>query len=250
MKNLLKIHNLTLQRSESFCLHLDKLRLEAGTILCVAGPNGSGKSTLVECLAGLLTGPDIDITICGRPLRDNLLDIKAAIGYIPDSESWLIKELCAQEYFKLIIETCKDFGVSEDKMRYRVQHLAKVLRFDAFLQPLDSLSHGNKKKVQIIAGLLHEPRVVIVDELRNGLDPLAIIAAESIIRSEASRGAIVVAATHDLWWAERIADEVLLLLDGKVALYQETDDLLEKYGSIENLFVQIIEKEHDHHAAV
>jgi ABC-2 type transport system ATP-binding protein len=250
MKNILKIHNITLQRSASFSLHLDKLRLEAGTILCVAGPNGSGKSTLVECLAGLLSGPDIDITICGRPLRNNLLETKAAIGYIPDDESWLIKELCAQEYFNLIINTYRDLGTSEDKMRYRQQYLAKVLRFEAFLQPLESLSHGNKKKVQIIAGLLHEPSIVIVDELRNGLDPLAIIAAESIIRSEASRGAVVVAATHDLWWAERIADEVLLLLDGSVALHQATDDLLEKYGSIENLFVQIIEREHENHAAV
>jgi ABC-2 type transport system ATP-binding protein len=135
-------------------------------------------------------------------------------------------------------------------MQYRLRQLSRMLHFSAFEQPLESLSHGNKKKVQIIAALLHEPKVIVLDELRNGLDPLAIIAAEELVRSEASRGACIVAATHDLWWAQRIATETLLLIDGKVAYHENTDRMLEQYGSLETLFIQLATPRGPNHAAV
>jgi len=129
-------------------------------------------------------------------------------------------------------------------MRYRLLAFAEALRFTAFEQVLSSLSHGNKKKVQLIAGLLHQPGIIILDELRNGLDPLAILAAERLIKDEAARGACVVAATHDLWWAERISHETMLLVDGSVAIHDRTDNLLATYGSLEHLFIKLGMKTH------
>lgn len=238
---MLRIENITLRRSSTFCLHLGNIRLTGGTILCVAGPNGSGKSTLIECLAGLLTSPTIRIFADGQLVSQNIRSTKTIIGYIPDDEDWFIKELCAQEYFNVLIQTYCKVDIPVEKMRYRVQYFASLMRFTAFTQPLVSLSHGNKKKVQLIAGLLHEPGIIILDELRNGLDPLAIIAAEKILRTEAARGACIVAATHDLWWAERIADETMLLIDGSVAIHKSTKELLTAYSSIEELFIALTE---------
>jgi ABC-2 type transport system ATP-binding protein len=236
------------RRSRKFCLHLRKLRLKGGRILCVAGPNGSGKSTFIECLAGVLTGPSINIRINGKQLSSNIRATKAAIGYVPDDENWFVEELNAKEYFNLLVTIYAELGIPSDKMHYRWQYLARSLNFNSLEQPLTSLSHGNKKKVQLIAGLLHQPQLIIVDELRNGLDPLAILAAETIVREEAARGACVVAATHDLWWAERIADETLLLTNGEVAVHDETRRLLTRYGSIENLFVQTVKQDSGHAA--
>lgn len=237
---MLEVNKLVAKRSDSFSLTLPKLSVAGGSVLCVAGPNGSGKTTLIECLAGLLTPTDGTITIAGQPVSHDLKAPRAVMGFVPDDEDWLIKELSAREYFRLLIDIYKDAGVRTD-MSAHSKRLADRLRFTAFDQPLASLSHGNKKKVQIIAGLMHQPKLIILDELRNGLDPIAIIAAEQLVRDEAKRGACVIAATHDLWWAQRIAKEILLLVDGKPAVHLPTSRIVKKYGSVEKLFIETVQ---------
>jgi ABC-2 type transport system ATP-binding protein len=250
MKNVLRIEHLSIRRSRSFTLLVDKISVRGGNILCIAGPNGSGKTTLIETLVGVLTASSVDIAINGHSVGRNLKETRALTGYIPDDEGWFIKELCASEYFALLMRIYGEVGIPVEKMRYRIKHFANQMRFTNFDQPLESLSHGNKKKVQFIAGLMHEPKLIVIDELRNSLDPLAIISAENVIRAEAARGACIVAATHDLWWAERIAQQTMLLIDGKVALYKKTDAILEEYGSLEKIFVQLATQEPHERTAV
>lgn len=250
MKHTLKIERIALRRSDRFSLDIQSIKIQGGTILCIAGPNGSGKTTLMECLVGVLASPNIKATIDTRAIGMNLRATKALTGYIPDDEHWFVKELCAAEYFELLSDIYVSVGVPRQKLDYRIRSLAATLQFTTFSQPLESLSHGNKKKVQIVAGLMHEPQLIIVDELRNGLDPFAVVAAEEIIRMEAERGACVVAATHDLWWAERIADETMLLIDGKVAIHKNTVSLLEEFGSLEKLFMRLVRRGEAAHASL
>lgn len=234
---VLQITDLEVKRSKDFSLKISQLSLEPGKILGVAGPNGSGKTTLLEALAGILQPDGGVIKVCGLPLTNNLRQTKTQLGIIPDDDGWFVAELTAHEYFGLLVKVYEQAGCRINPLR--IDNLAKRLQFTAFDQRLDSLSHGNKKKVQLIAGLMHGPRVIIVDELRNGLDPLAIIAAEQVIRSEAARGAAVVAASHDLWWSQRVTDETLLLSDGRVLVHNRTKVLVERYGSLENLFLKV-----------
>jgi ABC-type multidrug transport system ATPase subunit len=172
-------------------------------------------------------------------LSNDIRSIKAHIGFIPDDENWFISELCATEYFELLARIYSEAGATAS-MPSNVIGYATSLGFTAFKTPLRMLSHGNKKKVQLIAGLMHEPSVVIVDELRNGLDPLAILAAEELILQQAARGACIIAATHDLWWAERIAQEVAFMHNGSVLIHGDTPSLLRTYGSLESMFRQKI----------
>jgi ABC-2 type transport system ATP-binding protein len=241
MKSIVAVRNLKVYRSKDFSLELKALRLAPGEILGVTGPNGSGKTTLLECLTGLFTIAGGSILVGGKPLDPSLQSIKAKVGYIPDDDEWLLAGLSAQEYFELLTAVYTKAGIKTD-MPSRVHRLSTTLQFSAFRQQLGSLSHGNKKKVQIIAGLMHAPPVVIVDELRNGLDPLAIIAAEQIIKEEAVRGAGIIAATHDLWWAERIANQVLFLKNGSVAANEPTTELIKRYGSLENFFLKTMKE--------
>jgi ABC-2 type transport system ATP-binding protein len=156
---------------------------------------------------------------------------------VPDDEDWLIKELCAKEYFGLLARVYREAGVSTDITK-RVAALSNMLHFTSHMQPLESLSHGNKKKVQLIAGLMHSPKVIILDEVRNGLDPLAIIATEQLLTQETKRGACIIATTHDLSWAERTADDILLLTDGKIHVHEKTAAIVKCYGSLQKLFLQ------------
>jgi len=243
MKQQLKVTDLYVRRSGDFALTIDRLSLSPGNILCITGPNGSGKTTLLECLSGLLTPQRGRITFGDHIINTNIKASKALLGIIPDDEDWLVKELCAKEYFDLLIGIYQSAGVTSS-MSARVNRLASALSFSTFYQPIEQLSHGNKKKVQIIAGLLHKPKLIIVDELRNGLDPLAIIAAERLLRTEAKRGASIVAATHDLWWAERMADELILLVNGKPRLNDTVKKVITRYGNVENAFLKIVQDSH------
>lgn len=240
MNKPLTVNGLTVKRSDQFTLRLDSLECPAGQIVCITGPNGSGKTTLLECVAGLLSPDGGSVHIMGTLVGSNIAATRTSLGYIPDDEHWFIQELCAQEYFLLLEGMYKKAGVRTD-MKQRVSVLASTIHFSAFTQRLASLSHGNKKKVQIIAGLMHQPALLVIDELRNGLDPLAIIAAEQLIRRETARGLGILAATHDLWWAERLASDIVMLVDGKISVRGKARSLVKKHGSLENLFIKIME---------
>jgi ABC-2 type transport system ATP-binding protein len=236
MKTAVSIKDLELSRSTSFRLHVPRLRIKQGEIVCVTGPNGGGKTSLIECIMGLSKPSRGLVTINGLPVSENLFATRSSLGFIPDDEAWLIAELCAKEYFALLRKVYTDAGVQND-METEVRELAQKLHFTAWQQQLSSLSHGNKKKVQIIAGLMHRPTVIVVDELRNGLDPLAILAAEHMLKTASGRGTAIVAATHDLWWAERIATHVILLVNGSVRASASTTEIVAQYGSVEQLFL-------------
>lgn len=235
----LEVRSLIVVRSTDFTLQLPLLKLGAGKILCIAGPNGSGKTTLIEALAGIIPLTNGEVRLAGRPLTAELRDIRGSIGFIPDSDEWFVGELTAGEFFELTASVYRQAGHRLNLIG-RARDLAQELYFTSFDQTLDSLSHGNKKKVEIIAGLMHAPSLIIIDELRNGLDPLAIIAAERIIKREASRGASIIAATHDLWWAERFSDSTLLLVDGREVVQSATKQLIAKWGSLESLFLDAV----------
>lgn len=235
----LQISDLYFSYGSGFRLAIPQVKVNAGEIVCIAGPNGGGKTTYLECLTGLLQPNSGHISICGKIIKPTIYHTKALIGYIPDDEDWFIKELTATEYFAVLKSVYWAAGVAVD-MDQRCMELAKALRFSAFSQPLQQLSHGNKKKVQVIAALMHAPKVLIVDELRNGLDPLAVIAAEGLIKQAAQAGTCVIAATHDLWWAERLASSVLLLVDGKPVLQASTPHIKRRYKHVENAFLELV----------
>jgi len=229
------IKHLHVRRGANFTLQIPHLQLSAGKVLCIIGPNGSGKTTCIETLAGIVAPNAGSVSIGGRRVGPNLRAHKAMLGFIPDDENWFVQHLSAREYLQLLSSIYQEAGVKTD-MPARVSILARALHFSAFDQLLDQLSHGNKKKVQLIAALMHQPKVIIVDELRNGLDPLSIIAAEDTLKAEAQRGASIIAATHDLWWAQRFADRIMLLEDGNVRVSESTRVLVGEYGSLEKMF--------------
>jgi ABC-2 type transport system ATP-binding protein len=235
---MLTIDGLRVRRSSKFELSIPFLNLLPGSVTCVVGANGSGKTTLVESIVGLLPPKEGVVKVSGHNAHLDIAEVKRAIGYIPDDDTWIIPELTAREYFELLVSV--QSNVSNKKlMLKRARDIAEELMFTSFDQQLGQLSHGNKKKVQIVAGLLHDPHFIVVDELRNGLDPIAIIQAENLLKRKQMGGTAIIAATHDLWWAERFADDIVMIKRGHIVLHQETKDIVQKSGSLEKRFMEL-----------
>lgn len=234
----LDIVSLKIKRNDTFTLNVLSLIVKTRGIVCLVGANGSGKSTLLEAIVGILNGNNGSIHIQGALLGLDTVEAKTKLGYIPDDDTWIISELTAREYFDLHVAIYKQAGVRA-KMVRNVKEMAKKLSFNSFNQTMGSLSHGNKKKVQIIAALMHEPKVIVVDELRNGLDPISIKSAEDLLLQRSKRGAAILAATHDLWWAERMSKRIIMIKDGSIMLDGSTKQIVQVAGSLENKFMQL-----------
>lgn len=238
IKQVLTVRKLKIRRSSNFELSVANLVLRTNGVVCVVGANGSGKTTLLESVVGLLLPDSGEARIMGKRLSLEEPAAKTLLGYIPDDDGWIIAELTAREYFTLHRAIYRRAGVKAD-LEHNVEDLAEHLLFSNFDQPLGALSHGNKRKVQIIAGLMHDPALIVVDELRNGLDPIAIKRAEDLIKRKSRQGTAVLAATHDLWWAERFAEEVIMIKNGSVLLQEATSKIIKSAGSVENKFMEL-----------
>jgi ABC-2 type transport system ATP-binding protein len=235
---MLNIDGLRVRRSSKFELNIPFLNVMPGSVTCVVGANGSGKTTLVESIVGLLPPKEGVVNISGHNAHLDIAEVKRAIGYIPDDDTWIIPELTAREYFELLVSVQSNES-NKKLMLKRSRDLAEELMLTSFDQQLGQLSHGNKKKVQIVAGLLHDPHFIIVDELRNGLDPIAIIQAENLLKRKQMGGSAIIAATHDLWWAERFADDIVMIKRGHIILREETKHIVERSGSLEARFMEL-----------
>lgn len=224
-----------------FELRVKQLNLPAGKIACVVGPNGGGKTTLLLTALGLLPHEGA-VKISGQVYDGTQAVLKAQLGFIPDDPELLFDELTAREFWRLTASVLSDLGVGQRLvLEGRAEDLAKQLSFDPPAKLAKNYSHGMRKKTQIVNALLGEPSIIIVDELRNGLDPIAIKQAEDLIQSEKKRGAAILAATHDLWWAERFADHIYIVYQGQIVAQGTLNQLLKKGEKhLEEAFFRIL----------
>jgi ABC-2 type transport system ATP-binding protein len=221
---------------KTFKLEIEKLEILPGEITCIVGANGSGKTTLLETIAGLIKPTSGVIKIKNKVVDYSNSSSKKVIGYIPDDDGWIIPELTPSEYFTHLKKIYK-LNRSVEKL---TSSLCKKLLFTDTRRITGGLSHGNKKKVQIISGIMHEPSILIVDEMRNGLDPLAIMASEKLLLDQRDSGVTIIAATHDLWWAERISNNIVMLSAGKIILQDTVKNIVKTHGSLENCFLELV----------
>lgn len=184
------------------------IELYPGEIVGIVGANGSGKSTLMKILVGALQ-PD-----GGSVSRD------ATVGWCPQ-ETLLYDRLTVRETFDLFGEA---YDMADARVESRRDELATQLDFEQYLDyRVDHLSGGNRQKVNLAIALLHDPDVLLLDEPTSDLDPRNTAAIEGAIAEAVDRGIGVVVATHDMHQAERVADRVAVLLDGRVTEVGPTD---------------------------
>jgi len=214
--------------------------VKRGEIYGLLGPNGAGKTTTVKNILGLLEPDDGDIKVNGMdPLEDNK-EIKTLIGYISE-EPLIYKSLSPKEMFNFIV-TVRNLDTVEitNKIADLLDSLEAKQYYNA---PIVSLSKGNKQKMQIIAGLLHEPELLIMDEPLAGLDARSSRIVKDILKIHTSNGGAVLLSTHQMDTAENLCDRIGILVNGKLVAegtLNELRNIAQEVGaSLEDIFLKL-----------
>lgn len=223
-------------RDVSFTLH-------PGTVLGLLGPNGSGKSSTVGILTGLLSTSGGCVRVDGADIRENLDDYKSRMGYVPE-EAHLYSHLTGPEYLSLVGRLR---SLPEDTLRRRADRFLEVFGLaDERHTPMAAYSKGMRQKVLLSAALLHNPRILILDEPDSGLDVTSSLVLRGLVQTFAADGRLVLYSSHILGLVEQVATTVLILQNG-VAVGRgsvaELRDML-RQPSLELVFRQVV-VEHD-----
>jgi ABC-2 type transport system ATP-binding protein len=213
--------------------------LKPGGVLGLLGPNGSGKSTTVSILAGLLEPSGGTVHFNGLDVRDNVLDYKANIGYVPE-EAVLYAYLTGPEYLSLVGQLR---GLQPRALAARIEGFLTLFGLqDDRHAPMSAYSKGMRQKILISAALIHDPAIVILDEPNSGLDVTTTLVLRSLVQSLASEGRMVVYSSHVLESVERVATDIIILNDGKVVAHDSILRLREllELPSLEQVFRQLV----------
>jgi ABC-2 type transport system ATP-binding protein len=198
------------------------LIVEEGEIFGFIGPNGAGKSTTIRTILSIIHPSSGSATIFGKDVTRFGPEIRKQIGYLP-SEVYYYDNMRAME---LLRYSASFYNKPKAETEKRIKDLADLLNLDLH-KKIDNLSYGNKKKVGIIQGLLHEPKLIILDEPTGGLDPLIQQKFFGLIREENKRGATVLFSSHILGEVQRLCSRVGIIKDGKIIKVENIKDLLQ-----------------------
>jgi ABC-2 type transport system ATP-binding protein len=204
------------------------LTVPAGQIVGLLGPNGAGKSTMMKSILGLVRPDAGEIRLFGRPVGEDPVGAKRRVGYVPESPS-LYEFLTGAEYLDFVADM---YGLDRSTRRERIQQFLTGLELAGHENSLISgYSQGMRQKVALIAALAHRPRLLVLDEPLNGLDPRSARVTKDLLRNLASHeGVAVLFSTHVLEIAEAICDRVVILNRGSVIASGTLSALRERSG--------------------
>jgi ABC-2 type transport system ATP-binding protein len=236
-------------------IHIDHLRKDYGTVVavrdlcldivpgeifCYLGPNGAGKTTTIKILTGLLRPTDGTAQILGRDIQTDPVEAKRLIGYIPD-HPYLYEKLTGRDFFYFIADL---FGMEREIARVRLGEYFETFGLkgaeDVFIE---NYSHGMRQKLVFSISLMHDPKVLIVDEPMVGLDPQSARVLKTLLKHKAKdENMAIFLSTHTLSVAEEVADRIGVLHRGEllfVGTIEEMHGKLGKSGNLEEMFLNL-----------
>lgn len=213
------------------------LEIKDGEIFGFLGPNGAGKSTTIKMITGILTPGEGTIEVDGINIADNPIAAKQQIGFVPDNHE-TYETLKGTEYLNFIGAM---YGVTGETLATRVQHYADVFELtDALPNLISSYSHGMKQKLMVIAALIHQPKVWILDEPMTGLDPQSAFKLKQLMREHADNGNTVFFSSHVIDVVEKVCDRIAIINHGRIVAVDTLDSIRANPDvSLENIFLTV-----------
>ena len=246
---MIEVHGYTKRYGRHEAVSNLSFTVQPGAVFGLLGSNGAGKTTTIRALVGLTRPTSGTVRVAGFDVWKDPVRAKAAFGYIPD-RPYLYGKLTARELLRFVGQLYEVPGADAEIDRW-----LEYFRLTDFGNELiETYSHGMRQKVAIIAALLPDPPVLIVDEPMVGLDPHAARQVRDLFRSHADRGRTVLLTTHSLPVAEAVCDRLVVLDRGKVLGEGSMDDLRARTGteaggvhgdSLERIFFRLLEDELD-----
>lgn len=211
------------------------LEVFPGQVLGYIGPNGAGKSTTVKILCGLLSDYEGTVKVKGYDLKNDALAVKALIGYVPELAE-LYDVLTPMEFLKLMGSL---YNLDEGTCIMRIERMMTAFGLEQQLnQRMDTFSKGMKQKVLIASALLHNPDIIILDELLSGLDANSVIIIKDLISKLAKEGKTIFYCSHMMDVVEKVSDRIILINQGVVVADGSFEQLRAQAGdnSLEQIF--------------
>lgn len=232
---MLRIEHLTKVYGERKAVDDLSLHIQSGEIYGFIGHNGAGKTTTIKSCCGILQFDEGEILIDGTSIKADPIGCKRKIAYIPDNPD-LYEFMTGIQYLNF---TADIFEVSADKRKEKISEYAEQFELSEDLtQPISAYSHGMKQKLAIIAAMLHDPKLIIMDEPFVGLDPKASHLLKIRMRELCDQGAAIFFSTHVLEVAEKLCDKVAIIKSGKLVKSGSMDEVRGD-TSLEDVFLEL-----------
>lgn len=218
-------------------LAVDNLSLcvSEGDICAFVGPNGAGKTTTLKAIAGILDFDKGDILIDGISIKTNPIACKKKMAYLPDNPD-LYEFLKGIDYLNFI---CDIYEIDE-KREELIKKYSDMFELTGFLgNTINTYSHGMKQKLSIISALIHEPKILLLDEPFVGLDPISSHNLKEIMKELTKNGVSIFFSTHVLEVAEKLCNKVAVIKKGKLVVFDSMKKVI-KDKSLEDLFMEKI----------
>ena len=236
---MLRIEHLSKQYGSADRKAVDDLSLhiQPGEIYGFIGHNGAGKTTTLKSCAGILNFDAGDIFVDGISIRQNPLECKRRMAYIPDNPD-LYEFLSGVQFLNFVADVYK---VSAADREQRIARYADALELtDDLAGKINSYSHGMKQKLAVISALIHEPKLLMMDEPFVGLDPKAAHTVKLLMRQFCDNGGAIFFSTHVLEVAEKLCDKVAIIRGGKLVTCGDTETVRGN-ESLEDVFLELVE---------
>jgi len=218
------------------------LEVEDGEIMGIIGHNGAGKTTILKMIVGLISPTSGTIEVMGRDVAKESTYVKRFIGYLPE-ESPLYENMAVAEYLMFFSELYK---VPKHEAEERIDLLLGSLKLSELDKLTGELSKGMKRKVAIARALLHDPRILILDEPNAGLDPLTSFFIINYLKSLKDQGKTILLSAHNLFHVEYICDRVAILKNGQVVICDSMESIRKTLGRREYEVVFKSDDKSDH----
>ena len=236
---MLKITNLTKDYGSKKAIDSINLEVKKGEIFGFIGHNGAGKTTTIKSIVGIQSFDSGSILIDGVDILKDDLKCKKMIAYIPDNPD-IYENMKGIDYLNFIADM---YEVDENLRENLIDKYAKKFEiYENLNEPISSYSHGMKQKLVIISALIHEPKLLILDEPFVGLDPKASFAVKEIMKELTKSGTSIFFSSHVLEVVEKLCDRVGIIKNGKI-LKVGTVDEIKGDSSLEEVFLEMTENE-------
>ena len=235
-----ELKGVTKRYNEIVAVNNIDLSINKGEIFALLGPNGSGKSTTLKMLLGLVQPDSGSVNVLGLDVQKQPVEVKRQVGYVPESPN-IYEFLTGIEYLDFIGDI---YGIQAAEKKQRITEYLKALQLEGREgDMINSYSDGMKKKISLISAFLHKPKLLILDEPLNALDPRSARIVKDFLHELKAQGVTTIMSTHVLEIAEALCDRIAIMYQGNILALGNMDELRQKASlpssGLEDIFLKL-----------